>query len=358
MKKILFILTGLTMGGGENLTVNIIELLDKSKYEIKVLCYSKEANSFLTERLKNMGIEVVYIFRKYKFDFSIIFKIKKFLLEYKPDVIHSHLSTLTYALYGIRKSKPLVVLDTTHSMAYYEYKKPIHIKAYKKAFHKFGVIPVAIGEQVKKSMMDMFNLESDNIVTIVNGIDLSKFICKKEYLSNKKLVTIARLEEVKNQILSVRAMQHVVKKDHTVKLFLYGTGTQEKVLLEEIIKLDLLDNVFLMGLTTNVPQALLENDIYLSSSKVEGLPLGFVEAMAVGLPIIATNVGGVPDVVTNEINGFLVDDFNPENLADYILKLTSNLETCKEISLANIEKAKVFDINAMVKKYEKIYNKE
>lgn len=357
MIKILYILTSLNMGGGETLTVNIIEKLDKTKYDIRVLTYSEAKTDVLTKRLEAMNVPVTIIQRKFKFDIGVFGRIARFIKDFAPDVVHSHLATLTYALYGVRKAHVKTVIDTTHSVATHEYPRKIHVRTYYAAFHKYGVIPVAIGSVVKDSMKKIFKLKDEDIETIVNGIDISRFKAKDEYNSNKNLVTVARLEPIKNQILSIRAMRKVVDCDNSVKLFLYGSGSCEQVLKDEILKLGLANNVFLCGLTDNVPSVLIKNDIYLSTSKVEGLPLGFVEAMAVGLPIICTKVGGSVDVVRDNENGILVDSFSESSIAEAILSLSGDIKRCKQISANNINRAPEFDIDRMVEQYEALYNR-
>lgn len=357
MKKILFILTSLKMGGAENLTVNIIERLDKTKYDVTVLSYAPLSETPLEQRLQNMNVKIKTIYRRFKYDISVFARIKSFIKKLKPDVVHTHSTTLAYALYGVKKAHIKNLIDTTHSMACHDYPRKFHRKVYNKAFHKYGVTPVAIGSQVKLSMMEMFGLDDNQIVTIVNGIDLRKFLPKENYQPDKELVTVARLEPIKNQILSIRAMRFVVDKQPDVKLFLYGSGSQQDALQEEIRKLQLSENVFLCGSTTAVPSVLQKHDIYLSTSKVEGLPLGFVEAMAVGLPIIATNVGGVPDVVSDGNNGILINSFDEQEIANAIIELISDKERCEKIRVENLKKSKQFDLDVMVKKYEELYQR-
>lgn len=355
MIKLLYILTSLNMGGGETLTVNIIDKLDKSKYDIRVLTFSESKTDVLTKRLEAMNVPVTIIERRFKFDIGVFGRIARFIKDFAPDVVHSHLATLTYAMYGVKKAHVKTVIDTTHSVATHEYPRKIHVQTYYAAFHKYGVIPVAIGSVVKESMKKLFMLRDEDIETIVNGIDISKFKAKDIYDCNKNLVTVARLEPIKNQILSIRAMRKVVDCDNSVKLYLYGSGSCEQELKDEILKLGLSDNVILCGLTDNVPTALMKNDIYLSTSKVEGLPLGFVEAMAVGLPIICTKVGGSVDVVRDNENGILVEGFSESSIAEAILSLCGDIQRCKQISANNINRAQEFDIERMVEQYEKLY---
>jgi glycosyltransferase involved in cell wall biosynthesis len=148
-----------------------------------------------------------------------------------------------------------------------------------------------------------------------------------------------------------------LKKNIDIKLLILGEGEDECKLKKQITDLNLKNNVFLLGKKENIFDYLNVSNVFVLSSLWEGLPLSLLEAMACGLPVVATNVGGIPEVVKDGLSGFLVEPKNPTILAkkiEYLLNL--DIESRKKMGAEGrkIVESK-FSLEKMVNNYENLY---
>jgi glycosyltransferase involved in cell wall biosynthesis len=205
------------------------------------------------------------------------------------------------------------------------------------------------------------------IFTIPNGIDLNRFerLSKKEsrfdmnIISSEKIILcVSRLKYYKGIQYLIYAIAPVVKNHPDVMLYLIGDdqGEQQKILML-IHKLNLNNHVKFFGAIPNdeTIKYMAAADIFVLPSLREGFPNVLLEAMAVGLPIICTNVDGLPEIVNNGQNGFLVDPENPEQISKNLEVLLDNKEIYDNISKFNIEYVKKYSIENTIKKLEDVY---
>lgn len=135
-------------------------------------------------------------------------------------------------------------------------------------------------------------------------------------------------------------------------------GGQERQALQELVKeLDLEERVTFVGKVSNgeVPKYMVASDVFVLPSLSEGFPLVTLEAMASGLPIVATKVGGLPEIVKDGDNGFLIEPKNPEQIAEKVLSLLVDEELREKISRNNQEKAKHYSWENIVERLEEVY---
>ncbi len=141
-----------------------------------------------------------------------------------------------------------------------------------------------------------------------------------------------------------------------VKLLIIGTGPEEKDLKQYVYKNDLSGYVAFTGHKKNVFEELSKMDLFILPSKSEGLGIAITEAMAVGLPVIASNVGGFPEVVIDGVTGFLIPEKDPALLAGAVINLMSNLERGRTMGEKGRERAfKVFHPKEFAGNHEKLY---
>lgn len=158
---------------------------------------------------------------------------------------------------------------------------------------------------------------------------------KKEYRNYlNKIVLLGRLTEQKNYEMLIRAAKIVCEQKKEVQFLIYGEGEQEEELRHSIVSKKLEDNVFLLGRTNNVVNALLDADIYVMTSNFEGMPNALMEAMAIGLPCISTDCPcGPAELIRNKENGLLIEINNERELADSLLELINDPQKAKRIGV-------------------------
>ena len=305
--KVIQVMPDFPLAGAEIMCENLIYALKKQG--VKVVAVSLFTRKTpITERLESAGIKIVYLDKKPGLDISIIGKLYKLFKEERPTAIHTHRYVMQYAipaavLAGIKRR-----IHTVHSVAQKELRKPAR-KLAKLFYSCFRVTPVALSQAVKKTIIEEYKLCPDAVPVIHNGIDLSKCIVKKDYSFGDTftILHIGRFQTEKNHSMLIKAFSKFHTQRADSKLFLIGDGPQKKIIEDLVLELGLGDSVEFLGLQTNVYGYLYNADLFALPSLYEGIPMTLIEAMGTGLPIVASNVGGIPDMVVNGESATLVN---------------------------------------------------
>jgi glycosyltransferase involved in cell wall biosynthesis len=172
------------------------------------------------------------------------------------------------------------------------------------------------------------------------------------------LLSVGRLVYQKGHEFLIHAMPNVLRQYPSMKVGICGEGVLRSQLEEQISKLDLSDSVKLLGQWDDVSQFLALTDIFVLPSRWEGLPIALLEAMSVGLPVIATRVEGVEDVVEDQVHGLLVPVEDSEALAKAILQLINDPKQRNEMGMAaSLRVKQLYTVNHMCEEYLKIIKK-
>lgn len=354
--KIMQVIPAFRLAGAEVMCENLcIALKNAGESVIAVSLYSEK--TAITDRLEKAGVHIEYLNKKPGFDASIIFKLVKLFKREKPDVVHTHIYASKYGLIaavlaGIEKK-----VHTVHSVAQKE-QGNLGKKVNSFMYKHFDVVPVALSQEVRKSISDVYGLCKDSVPTIFNGIDLSKCITKTNYKENKifTILHIGRFMQVKNHEILIRAFATFVKKHPCSKLQLLGEGEMFDEMQNLAKMLDVADKVEFLGLQSNVYPFLHKADVFCLPSEYEGVPMTLIEAMGTGLPIIASNVGGIPDMLTSKKDALLIDP-NEKDIIETLEFFYSNEGKRKELGQNALRKSVMFSSQTMAKKYIDVYTK-
>ena len=220
---------------------------------------------------------------------------------------------------------------------------------------------------VKDQMVQQENLPSEKIEVIYNGIDFSGY---QEALKDKSLRVelgivdgtplvglIANFNfEIKGHVYFLGAAKKILEKVPNVKFVLVGDGPLRPRYEEVAQELNLNNNVYFLGKRADVPTIISNLDVSVLSSTNEGLSNVILESMAAGKPVVATNVGGSPEMVVNAVTGYLVPPADSQSMANAITNLLENRDKAMAMGSAGQKIVqKKFTIEAMVKSYEKLY---
>jgi glycosyltransferase involved in cell wall biosynthesis len=223
---------------------------------------------------------------------------------------------------------------------------------------------------VSKFTRDKFRMVSKidgrKSVIVYNGINIEEYKeptdieRKKREIGIKKdesiIGNVASLFPVKGQIYFLAAAKEVIKEFPKVKFLIIGEGWIEDKLKEEADKLGITSHVEFLGFRNDVKELLNIMDMFVLPSLSEGLPFSLLEAMACRIPVIATKVGGIPEIIDDGMNGFLVPPADPEALAEKIKCLLEDPIGADRLAQRGYEKIELFDIQSMLKAYEEIYS--
>ncbi|MBI1293209.1 glycosyltransferase [bacterium] len=182
---------------------------------------------------------------------------------------------------------------------------------------------VAISEAVKRKIVELGEVEAARCQVILNPVQMLSRRRDPPPSDQFRLGFVGRLEEVKNPLGLIKAVRILRSRGLQVCLTIVGDGSQRKMLEDEVKKFGLFDSVFLVGFAPRPFERLADIDLYVQPSISEGFGLALVEAMSMGIPVLATPVGGTPEIIDDEENGWLLSGTSAESIADAIEALVA-----------------------------------
>ena len=220
-------------------------------------------------------------------------------------------------------------------------------------------VPVALSPEVQKSIAAFYGLPLEKIPIIYNGIDLSRCLEKQDYaLQNPAILThIGRFNEQKNHEGLLHAFALIHKKHPLTRLNLLGDGELLEQTQALAKTLGLSDSVDFLGSQSNVYPYLQNSDLFLLPSRYEGMPMTLIEAMGTGLPIVASKVGGVPDMLEDGKSAILTD-CNPEKVAQAACRILEDEALRKTLGRAAKAGSETFSAAHMAESYVRVYRAE
>ena len=341
-------------GGGEHMVSRLAAHLDLSKVEAEVICiFGEPQNNELEKKILEHGVPIKYIGKGKGFSGAAIKRLNHELSEFQPDVVHTHLSACVYCAEWVLTHN-VKMLHTVHSMPAFELIMPK--KVVMAAMYRCGkAIPVAISHEIQALTQSYYHLKTTPEL-VYNPVDVTRYSkLEKKKRKNFTFVNVGRLHEAKNQILLVKAFEKILEDQSDTDLFILGDGPLKEELETYLKEHKLTQHIFMKGNVENVEQYLAEADAFVLSSNYEGLPLVILEAMASGLPIVSTDVGGVKDVVTD--NGLLVEPHSIEKLASAMMQIKANAEMRKDFSERSKRNVMQFDSSIIAQEYIALYEK-
>ena len=352
--KILQIIPHLYLGGAETMCETLTYELIKKGHEVIILSMFT-IKTPITERMEKAKVDIRYLDKKGGFDFSMFSKISKIIIEEKPDVVHSHHAALKYIAPVAYKRKVKKIVHTVHSIAQKE--SGIFSRVLNKFFFKhYGVVPVALSELVKETVVETYKMQPKDVPYIYNGVDLSMCTPKKEYETHGavKIFHIGSFYQPKNHIGLIRAFHKVWLKYPQCQLHLIGEGVEQKHIQKYVQDNGLEKSVFFLGAQSNVFDLIKDADVFTLPSNYEGIPMSLIEAMGTALPIVATGVGGIPDMIQNEVSGLIVE-VDDDRIAEGLFRLVENEGLRKTLGQNALTEADRFSSKKMAEKYLEVY---
>ena len=353
--KIVQIMPEFGLAGAEIMCENLTYALRERGHDVTVISMY-DYHSAITDRMEHSGIRIIYLNKKSGLDFSIIKKMKKVFKEIKPDVIHTHRYCAQYAIPAAISAKVKHRVHTFHSIAPKENGRLARlVNGF--FFKHCHLVPVALSELVRDSIVEEYGIKPEKIPVIFNGIDLTKCIPKTDYSSNDKfkILHIGRFVEPKNHPGLIRGFALFHKKYPDSELWLVGDGEKRSEIESYVSENGLANSVKFLGLQSDVYGFLHDADMFTLPSNYEGIPMTLIEAMGTGLPIVATAVGGVPDMLTNDENALIIDN-NNEAISRAFETYYKDLELRKRHGEKAKERSSAFSATTMAQKYESIYS--
>lgn len=360
MTRILQVLPSFAIGGAERCVVQLMCALDRCRFEISAVSLYARQNTELEEILEKHGFPVTFLGKKPGPDLAMFHGVGRIIREFRPHVIHTHLHAFNYVIPAILGGIVQGAVHTVHSVAERERRRLV--KWLPNILFSRAVAPVAIAGEVQASIRRVFGVDS---VLIPNGIPVDMYrsgrIPRAEWrkragfnAGDVLFVCVGRLDPVKNHKMLIDAFAAACRDVAHAHLLLVGDGELQQQLKQQVEVLHLNGRVHFLGIQNDVPSILGASDIYAFASHHEGSPLSIMEALASGLPIVGTAVGGVPEMVP-EGAGILTSPSDSDSLILAMKVVRGDNEQRARMRRAAAQSAARFDLMTMANAYGALY---
>lgn len=343
--NILFMLQTLRTGGSERLVMDLCRHLDADKFTCFVAAFIDGA---LHEKFEEMGIpaSVITIRSAKKDAVRTMREISGLIGRNNIRVVNAHHFTpFFYSFYGARRHG-CKLFYTVHSRA--EIAAANMFWSFLGAtMIRFSDAAIGISPDVGEAIRTRYRIGTDKVLTLTNAVNYRRFNGAGDRKAKRRelgaadddivIGCVGNLRKDKNYPNLIRAFKIIHTRIPGTKLIIAGEGKRHHELQSLIEELGLKDSTFLLGARDDVPEIMKAMDIYCLCSFSEGLPLSLLEAMSAGLPVVGTDVRGIQDVVEHGKTGLLVPSDDPEKLSEALLRMISDRELARDLSLKGRE---------------------
>ncbi|MER3414810.1 MAG: glycosyltransferase [Gemmataceae bacterium] len=357
------VLHALHVGGAEMLAARLARSL-ADEFRFVFVCLDELG--LLGDELRRTGLPVYVLGRRPGWDWRCVWRLSRICRREGVHVLHAHQYTpFFYTLLARRLYRSAGVVFTEHGRHYPDYRRPMRV-----VFNRLLVEPrdrlIAVGQAVRRALVAHEGLSAARVRVIYNGIPFPDDADTLDRLHMRRalacpendclVLQVARLDYLKDQQTALRAVALARARCPSLRMYLAGEGPEGTTLERTIERLGLRTTVTLLGLRRDVHRLYAASDLFFLSSISEGIPLTVLEAMAAGLPVVATRVGGVPELVEHGTTGLLAAPGDAEGLADHLVRLASDAELRRRLGAAGRARArKLFSEHRMLAGYRQTY---
>jgi len=364
--KIIYYTDSKLVGGAERFQYLLLKNLNRNIYEPILICPNGVKHQRWRKAVKKLKVKVVPIATRSIFSVAKFYKIYKFFKSQKPKIIHFQFWSPYSCGIGLicaKLTRAPIVFSSEHSFVPLE-EAEWYLRPIKRLYHKWrkNIIdyPTTVSLASKEMMEKHQSFINKKIYVIHNGIAPNRKI-KKLNLNHQKinLVTTARLEEGKGHVTLINSVNSIEKKKRKKLIFhLIGGGSLEKKLKKQVLKSGIINNFKFWGQRNDVEEILPSFDIFVFPSLSENFPFAILEAMDAGLPIIASDVGGIKEALVDQEGGYLIKVNSQKFLTKAIIKMIQNRYNWKRFGQfnRNLVRSK-FNDKVMTRNLEKLYQK-
>jgi glycosyltransferase involved in cell wall biosynthesis len=324
----------------------------------------------LVEQLKKRKIPVFQVPMKGRAYVTAVNAVQKLLMKYDPDVVHTHGQRAGLIGRTASRRLPMKRVHTEHTYTHqFKLNNPVlhlsHLQVMK-MLDRWTDKTIAVSNAVKHFLVDVGITRPDKVVVIHNGItplgrkvseaEVRAFQDKFKITADDIVIgTIGSFNATKDTATLIKAVSRMVKQWPNIKLVLVGKGPLKFKLEKLVKKLDLEEHVVFIGALENVLPALMSFKVFVLPSLSEAFGITLLEAMKVGVPIVATKVGGIPEIITHNHNGLLVEPKDPKKLAGVLMKLLNDKKLQRKLVSNHAKNLEQFSADKMVRKTEQVY---
>ncbi|WP_238758259.1 glycosyltransferase [Rubinisphaera margarita] len=341
----------LSTGGLERLLVEFARRRNRSQFETIFVALDQIGQP--AAEIEALGCKVISLKDQSGGRFAKWAGLRRLFLDHGIDVVHSHNTYAHfYATPAARAAGIPVAINTQHGRGCgHHWKQRLHFLLANRLADRV----LAVSEDSARICRGQDRLSQRKIEPLWNGIDVNRFAYSGP-VDEPHAISVARLSPEKDFPTLLKATRIVADRHPDFRLTLVGDGKERDSLEQLAAELNLGGTVTFLGERSDIPELLAKSAMFVSSSSTEGISLTLLEAMAVGLPIITTSVGGNPEIVTPDVTGYLVPPAEPEQLAGAICGHLERRDTWKSMgTVARHQVEQKFHIDRMIREYESLY---
>ncbi|HOX41819.1 MAG TPA: glycosyltransferase family 4 protein [bacterium] len=371
--KIVHVIADSSLTGGPKHVLGLLKNINTEKFQVFLIC----PPGYLANHTKEIkGIEVTAIPMRSKFDWVAILRLKRKLEQiqaqgfpFTPMIVHSHGPRA--GLFCLFASPRAVFKVYTEHLYDATYKLPSFIsdkiqRWFLKQILSAAHTVIAVSDEVKRFLISQRYARESKVFTVPNGIELEKFDPTsprlrgtgkiKENNRHPVIGTIGSLNWKKGHEYLIQAMPIILQKFPLATLEIIGEGRDREKLEFLIARLRLERHVALLGKKENAADFMHHWSVFAFPSLSETFGIVLLEAFAAGIPVVATKIGGIKDIITNNKNGILVPSCDSERLAKEIINVLDNPVLAAKLKRGGLERVKAFEWKTVIKSIEKIYD--
>lgn len=328
MTRVLYIIVDLTVGGAEDHLLSLVRNLDRRRFDPLVCCIGRRGAIGKEIEAAGVRVEELGKLRKGGYDREIVPLLRALIRRERIGLVHSHMyhANLYGRLAAFREGVPAVV--SVHNT----YVRPKILRRVLNGWLARRTPFILAGsEAIRDDIVRYDGVPPGKIRVVPYGVDVEKFdsVLSREEARGKLglpgdrflVGTVGRLEEQKGQKYLIEAAGRLRREKKETTLAIIGSGREEARLRDQAVREGIGDSVLFLGTRRDLPELFRAMDVFAFPSLWEGFPIALLSAMAAGLPVIVTPVGGVPEVVKDGINGLIVPAGDPAALAEAIWKV-------------------------------------
>jgi len=370
-QPIIWMIDSLGPGGAEQLMPAVLKHLMDAGFNIRVCALQVRLGNPIASELERIGIPVDFVPVPNLRDPLNIIRVLTYLRFHKPQIVHTQLEfsdvlgTLGAKILGIPSVSTLHTLD---SFAEKRSSSSWRLRIRWFILRMFSDRIIAVSEKTRIHHLQSGKLGPDKVITLYNGIDISRFKNKDQYQRTKIrqelnipidsliIITVAVLREPKGIQNMISAFPVILEQVPNAHYLIVGDGPYAESLQDLVTALAIQDHVTFAGHRTDIPALLACSDLFVLPTLKDALPTVIIEALAAEKPIVASDIGGVPEIIENKVNGLLVQPGDLSSLSTACLSLIKNSEQTRQIILAgsNIVQQK-FSIDVQIEKLSTLY---
>jgi glycosyltransferase involved in cell wall biosynthesis len=367
--KVVTLVDRLGTGGAERLAIQTTTRLDPERFD-RTLCASRRFDVAISkqhvanalEDLRTAGVRVLGLKRTSAAQVWAWWPLYRLLRRERVDVLHTHKfgSNLWGTVIG-RLARVPVIIAHEHTWSFEG--KPWRRIGDREVIARGSTRFIAVSREDRRRMIEIEGIDPGDVMFLPNGIPAPAPATGADVRAELGITadapvigTVSVLRPQKALDVLLRATQALLPEFPGLKVLIAGEGDRRFALEDLTKELGIEDSVMFLGVRTDVPDVLAALDVAVSSSDFEGSPLSVMEFMEAARPIVATRVGGVPDLIEDGVHGLLVEPQDPPAFAAAVARQLSDRDAARAMGERARERRRAeFDIDVMVRRLEQLY---